>query len=235
MMKIDIWSDYVCQYCYIGKRELEAALQQTGLSELVDIEYHAFELSPDAPQEPTLHIFDFLQKLSGKSREEVKQMMADTAERAKLVGLQYNFEDLYHQHTLDAHRIAQFAKSVGLGKELQERLFYAVHTENAFLSDHETLVQLTTEIGLSETKIRAILASKVAFLDEVNQDKAYAAQQGVRGVPFYIINDQYTISGAQPATTFVQLLEKIAKEQNLLPRPPFEGTAKNVCTTNGCE
>src|SRR5690625_4802769 len=135
MINIEIWSDFVCPFCYIGKRELDNAIEKTGLKEHVNVKYNAFELSPNGPTEPTLSVLDELSKKYGRSKEEVQQMTGQTVERAKTLGLEYNYDNLMSQDTLKAHRVAKLAEEEGKDKEFQERAFYGVFTENVFLPD----------------------------------------------------------------------------------------------------
>lgn len=215
MMRIDIWSDYVCPWCYIGKRELDNAVEGTGMEDQVSIEYHASELNPDAPTEQTLLFYDHLQEKRGVTLEEAKQSMEQVVERAASLDLDYHFENLYQQNTHKAHRLAEYAREVGKAAAYHERLFHAVFTENAFLSDTKTLVKLGKEIGLDTDEVLRIVEDKDAYAEEVEQDKSYAARLGIQRVPFYIFNNRYSVSGAQKQEVFEELLEKVARELKL--------------------
>ena len=236
MMKlaIDVWTDYVCQYCYIGKRELENAIKEARMENLVDVNYRAYQLVPDAPTEAGTHFFDFASNQMGMPIEKAKEMVAATTERAASLGLVYNYDNMMHQSTLKAHRIAKFAKEQGKAKEFQERLFYAVFTENAFLADTEQLVAIAKEIGLDEEQVRVVANDEEKFASEVQQDLYEAKQIGVRGVPYYVFNDQYAVSGAQPQELFVDLLEKLKKELNLKAPLTIVGDSDGICGPDGC-
>lgn len=236
MMKlaIDVWTDYVCQYCYIGKRELENAIKEARMENLVDVNYRAYQLVPDAPTEAGTHFFDFASNQMGMPIEKAKEMVAATTERAASLGLVYNYDNMQHQNTLKAHRIAKFAQEQGKSKEFQERLFYAVFTENAFLADTEQLVAIAKEIGLDEEQVRVVANDEEKFASEVQQDLYEAKQIGVRGVPYYVFNDQYAVSGAQPQELFVELLEKLKKELNLKAPLTIVGDSDGICGPDGC-
>lgn len=214
-MRIDIWSDYVCPWCYIGKRELENALRDAEMEEKVYIEYHAFELNPDAPTEQTLLFYDHLQEKRGASLEEVKQSMTQTRERAASLDLEYHFENLYQQNTHKAHRLSKYAQEVGKAADYHERLFHAVFTENDFLTDTKNLVKLGEGIGLDADEVYQIAEDRDAYAKEVELDKSYAARLGIQRVPFYIFNNRYSVSGAQRQEVFEELLKKLARELNL--------------------
>lgn len=214
-MRIDIWSDYVCPWCYIGKRELENALRDAEMEEKVYIEYHAFELNPDAPTEQTLLFYDHLQEKRGASLEEVKQSMTQTRERAASLDLEYHFENLYQQNTHKAHRLSKYAQEVGKAAAYHERLFHAVFTENDFLTDTKNLVKLGEGIGLDADEVYQIAEDRDAYAKEVELDKSYATRLGIQRVPFYIFNNRYSVSGAQRQEVFEELLKKLARELNL--------------------
>lgn len=233
-LAIDVWTDYVCQYCYIGKRELENAIKEARMENLVDVNYRAYQLVPDAPTEAGTHFFDFASNQMGMPIEKAKEMVAATTERAASLGLVYNYDNMQHQNTLKAHRIAKFAQEQGKSKEFQERLFYAVFTENAFLADTEQLVAIAKEIGLDEEQVRVVANDEEKFASEVQQDLYEAKQIGVRGVPYYVFNDQYAVSGAQPQELFVELLEKLKKELNLKAPLTIVGDSDGTCGPDGC-
>lgn len=233
-LKIDIWTDFVCQFCYIGKRELELAIEKTGMKDLVDIDYHSYQLTPDAPTESGTLFYDFAVGHMGLAHDQIQEMASATIERAASLGLVYRFDDMMHQNTLKAHRISKYAKEVGLGKEYQERMFYAVFTENIFIADTDNLVKLAAEVGLNEDKVREIADNENAYYDEVREDIYNASQIGVRGVPFYVFNNQYAVSGAQPGELFVELLEKLKLELNLKTSLVMVGDTDEACGPDGC-
>lgn len=234
-LKIDVWTDFVCQFCYIGKRELENAIEVAGMKDMVDINYHAYQLTPDAPKEAGNTFYEMAATKLGMDEARMKQMAEATQSRGAALGLEYNFDNLQDQNTLVAHRVSKYAEEVGKDKEYQERLFKAHFTENRFFGDGKLLVELGQEIGLDGEKIKTIVEDDQAYLDDVKQDIALARQIGVQGVPFYVFNEQYAISGAQPGETFVELLEKLKKELNLKAPLQVFGSDDAACGPDGCE
>ncbi|TSB47228.1 DsbA family oxidoreductase [Alkalicoccobacillus porphyridii] len=212
-MNIEIWSDFACPFCYIGKRHLEKALDQFPHKNHVTVEFKSFELDPHAEKftEKTM-----AELLAGKYRIPVTQaenMTANVASQANSVGLTYHFDSMQPTNMLDAHRLTQFAKTKGKANELAERLFYAYFTESKHLSTPETLVELATEAGLDSMEAADVLASK-RYTEEVKQEHQHGVSLGLQGVPFFVIDRTYIISGAQPPSVFLESLQKAWEEQH---------------------
>jgi len=235
-MKIEIWSDVMCPFCYIGKRNFETALAQFPDKEHIEVVWKSFQLDPTMPEVANETQEEYLVKRKGMSVEQVKGMLENVTQSAKQVGLDYHLDKSVVVNSQKAHRLIQFAKTKGLGDEVEERLFKAFFTEGKSIADIETLTQLGKEIGLDETELQtAFTDDKYAYL--VKQDIQEARQIGVRGVPFFVIDRKYAISGAQPAEAFLQNLEKAFPEwRKLNPESQFEITEGQSCTTDGkCE
>ncbi len=214
-MKIDIWSDFACPFCYIGKRRLEQALAEFPQRDAVEITFHSFELDPNAPTDQTESIHEALAKKYGMSVAEAMRMNEGVAEQAASVGLSFQFDKIVLTNTFDAHRLTQFAKTKGKDTALTEKLFYAYFTAGRHISDVDTLVEIAEEVGLEREEVIKVLQDKDSFSENVRKDEVTAQQIGVRGVPFFVINQKYAVSGAQPKETFVRALEKIwAEEKN---------------------
>ncbi|WP_243299481.1 DsbA family oxidoreductase [Bacillus litorisediminis] len=211
-MKIEVWSDFACPFCYIGKRRLEEALEQFPHRDQVEVEFRSFELDPDAPKDQKDSLHEVLAKKYRTSIEQAKAMNQNVSEMAQTVGLTYNLDMAIPTNTFTAHRLAQYAKSQGKEKEMVELLFKAYFTEGKHLSDHDTLVQLASEAGLDEQGVKAVLEGN-DFSNEVHSNEMEAQQLGVTGVPFFVINRKYGISGAQPLEVFVETLEKVWQEE----------------------
>ncbi|MBG9989062.1 DsbA family oxidoreductase [Aerococcaceae bacterium DSM 111176] len=211
-MKVTIWSDFNCPFCYIGQAHLEKALKETGTLEDVEIEYNSYQLSPDAEYREGENYIDHLASMKGSGTEEIRQMLSYTEEMANNVGLEINHETIKHANTFDAHRVFQFAKSEGLGQEYFKRFYKAHFVEGKILSDHETITKLATEVGLNEAKVSTILENPTINQDAVKQEILVAQTIGVQGVPFYVFNNKYGLSGAQPIETFKQVLETVQNE-----------------------
>ena len=235
-MEIEIWSDVLCPFCYIGKRNFETALEQFTDKNHLEIIWKSFQLDPELPEVEKDGYMDYLVKRKGMSEEQVKEMLENVTQSAKQVGLDYHFEKAIIVNSLNAHKLIQFAKTKGLGDELEERLFLAFFTEGKNIADLAALTQLGKEVGLDEKELQtAFTDDNYAYL--VKQDIAEAKQIGVRGVPFFIFDRKYAISGAQPPQAFLNNLEKSFSEwrkQN--PEIKLEVTEGQSCSTDGvCE
>jgi predicted DsbA family dithiol-disulfide isomerase len=206
-MKIDIWSDVRCPFCYIGKRRFEKALEQFPNRKDVKVEWHSFELDPGMKTDTSTNIYDYLARTKRVSREASVDMHRQVNEMARSVGLDYNFDITVVANSFDAHRLIQLAKVHGLGDAAEERLFRAYFTEGKDISDHLTLIILGDEIGLDGKLVHEMLGSDT-FADEVRYEQRQAREIGINGVPFFIINDRYAVSGAQPSGVFLEALEK---------------------------
>ncbi len=211
-MKIEVWSDYVCPFCYIGKRRLEEALEETGLKEKTEVVFKAFELDPNSPDSSDESMQAVLAKKYGMSLEEAKKMTDNVEVQAKTVGLDYDFDKMTPANTFRAHRLAKLAEQEGIGAELSERLLRAYFIEGQKIGTNDVLLALAEEVGLSSDRVKEVLEGDT-FTEEVRHDITEAGQIGVRGVPFFVINRKYAISGAQPAETFAEALRKVAAEE----------------------
>ena len=235
-MKIEIWSDVMCPFCYIGKRNFEKALTQFAEKEKIEIVWKSFQLDASVPDIATESYEEYLVKRKGLSAEQVKGMLQNVTQMAREAGLDYHFDRSVIVNSLKAHRLIQFAKTRNLGDEAEERLFHAFFTEGKSIADIDTLTQLGVEIGLDATELQ------VAFTDEryayqVNQDIQEARQIGVNGVHFFVFNRKYAISGAQPPQAFLETLRKLFDEwQKLNPQPKLNIQQGNSCSIEGvCE
>lgn len=209
-MKVEIWSDVMCPFCYIGKRRFEQALQQFPDKEHVEIEWKSFQLNPDMVTDPDKNINQFLAEHKGISIAQAKQMNDRVTDMAREVGLHYDFDKAIVANSFDAHRLSHFAKKQGKQDAIEERLFKAYFTEGKNTADHGMLIQLAEEAGLNPDETRMMLAGN-EFADAVNNDIYQAHQVGARGVPFFVFDNKYAVSGAQPVEVFLQVLNKIAE------------------------
>ena len=210
-MKIEVWSDYVCPFCYIGKRRLEEAIESTGFGDKVEVVFKAFELDPNSPQTSEKSMTEVLAEKYNSSLEEAKNMTGNVVEQAKTVGLAYDFENLRPANTFDAHRLAKLAEQEGVGAEIAEKLLEAYFIEAKQIGTHEELLKVAEEVGVSVERAKQVLESD-EFAAEVKIDIEEAGQIGVQGVPFFVIDRKYAISGAQPAETFANALQKAFEE-----------------------
>ncbi len=212
-MKVQIWSDVVCPYCYIGKREFENALARFEHKNEVEVEWKSFELDREAPVRSPDNMFGHLAKKYGKTVDEAKSMVTGTVERAREVGLEYDLENAVLGSSFDAHRLIQFAKINGKGDAAEERLFQAFFMRGEHIADHETLKRIAVEIGLDAKEVDAVLATD-AFTEAVHADEYEAQLIGVRGVPFFVLDNKYAVSGAQASDHFLGALEQAWKERS---------------------
>jgi protein disulfide-isomerase len=210
-MKVDIWSDIRCPFCYIGKRKFETALEQFEQKDKVKVEWHSFELDPGMKTQKDSNVYDYLAERKGISRESSVQLHQQVTATAKQSGLTYNFDTAVIANSFDAHRLVQLAKVNGLGDQAEERLFKAYFTEGKDISDHLTLIVLGIEVGLDGKAIKQMLDSD-SFSTEVRNDEYKAQALGIQGVPFFVMNDRYGVSGAQPSDVFLQTLQKAWRE-----------------------
>lgn len=214
-IKIDIWSDIACPWCYIGKRKFEAGsglFAGAGDGRGVEVEYHSFELSPDTPVDFDGSEVDFLAGHKGLPAEQVQQMLERVTGIASSVGLDYDFDNLKHTNTVKAHELLHFAKANGKQLELAERLFRAYFIEGRHVGRVEDLADLAAEVGLDRDAALQALESE-QYLQDVRADQATAGEYGINGVPFFVIDGKYGVSGAQDAQTFAQVLEQVWSER----------------------
>ena len=215
-ISIDVWSDIACPWCYIGKRNLEAGLAATAAdadAPQVEVTYHSYELSPDTPVEFDGTEVDFLAGHKGMPKEQVEQMLEHVTGVAANAGLQYRFDLLQHTNTVLAHEALHAAKAAGLQAAFAERLMSAYFTEGRHVGRVDDLVALGTEVGMDADELRAALEDH-RYLNDVRADQAQARQYGINGVPFFVIDGKYGVSGAQPADAFSQIARQVWAERS---------------------
>ncbi|EXX90245.1 protein-disulfide isomerase, partial [Paenibacillus darwinianus] len=214
-MKVEIWSDYMCPFCYIGKRKFEAALECFAGKRDVEVIYRSFELDPNAERNVQHNVHDLLASKYGMSREQAMSMNGDVGRQAQEVGLAYRFDTMILTNTFDAHRLSHFAAAQGKAHEMTERLLKAYFIDSKHIGDHETLTELAAEVSLDKQAAAEMLAGGDYAVD-VRFDEQEAARFGIRGVPFFVINRKYAVSGAQPSEVFLQALQKAWEEKEPL-------------------
>ncbi|MEH7386219.1 DsbA family oxidoreductase [Bacillus sp. JJ1521] len=213
-MKIEVWSDFVCPFCYVGKRRLEEALAQFPNRDQVEVEFKSFELDPNAKLYSGQSIHELLASKYGTSVEQARQMNENVGQQATGVGLKYDFDKMKHTNTFDAHRLVKYAATVGKEKEMTEILLHSYFEEGKLISDHEVLADLAESVGVDRQSALDVLKDAKKFANDVRIDESIAQQIGVTGVPFFVINQKYSISGAQPTSTFLGALQQVWKEEN---------------------
>lgn len=214
-MKIEIWSDFACPFCYIGKTRFEEALSQFKHKNKVEVIYKAYQLNPQAPKVMTKNAYETFAEGHGMTPQQAKERFLMFTQNAKSVGLTYNYDIIQMTNTFDAHRLAKWANTLGKEEALTSRLMKAYFTDGLNIADYDTLVKLADELGLPKEQAAEVLA-KNQFSDQVKQEQQEARQIGVQGVPFFVLNRKYGISGAQQTAYFKQALEQIWAEENPL-------------------
>ncbi|MES2277805.1 MAG: DsbA family oxidoreductase [Bacteroidota bacterium] len=206
-MKVEIWSDVMCPFCYIGKRRFEEALAQFPNASEVQITWKSFQLNPDMVTDPSVNIHQYLANAKGWQLDYAKQMNDQVTEMAAAVGLHYDFDRAIVANSFNAHRLSHLATEKGLGDAMEEALFSAYFTQGKNTADHDTLVELGVSVGLDADEIKQVLSSNT-YAGAIKQDIDEAQQLGIRGVPFFVLNDKYAVSGAQPTEVFLGALQK---------------------------
>ncbi|MBU9710718.1 DsbA family oxidoreductase [Evansella tamaricis] len=233
-MKIEVWSDFACPFCYIGKRRLEQAMEHFPHRQEVQIIFRSFQLDPYAKVNNSEDLYDVLASKYGMSREKARQMSNQVKEQAKEVGLDFQFDTAVHTNTGDAHRLAHYSYEHGKGLEMTERLLKAYFTDSLHLGEHEVLSDLAVEVGLSREGVQRML-TKGDYQSEVKMDQENGSKLGVRGVPFFVFDEKYAISGAQPYAVFKETLEKAWEEKQKIEFVNPDDTISNQCSDNSCD
>jgi predicted DsbA family dithiol-disulfide isomerase len=231
-MRVDVWSDIACPWCYLGKRRLEAALAGFVHKDAVEVVWRAFELDPRAPRERDSSVShaERLAKKYGQTVARAEAMIAHMTNVAKSEGLDFHFERVHAGNTFDAHRVLHLAATRGLQDAVKERFMRAYFSEGEPIGEPETLVRLAAEAGLPDEDVRAVLGSD-AHASDVRADEQEAQELGIGGVPFFVIAGRYGISGAQPASVLLEALTQAWDELAAAPAAPDAG---EVCGPDGC-
>ncbi|MCO5269695.1 MAG: DsbA family oxidoreductase [Brumimicrobium sp.] len=217
-MKIDIWSDIRCPFCYIGKHNLEQALSQFKDGDKLEVVWHSYELDPTIETDENINTLDYFVQNKGISKEQAQQMMHHPVEMGKELGLVFNFDKAVVANSFKAHRLIKLAQKHNKANEAEEALFKAHFTDGVNIDDNQSLLKIGKEIGIDVAEIEAIFTSDI-YTQEVKQDIVRSQQLRISGVPFFVFNNKYAISGAQPVETFTRALEKsyheFAQENNI--------------------
>jgi predicted DsbA family dithiol-disulfide isomerase len=234
-MKVEIWSDVVCPWCYIGKRRFERAVASFGHPDEVEVTYRSFELDPGAPAQRTGTHAEHIAGKYGMTTAQAEQAGEQMTERAAADGLDFRFDLMHGGNTFDAHRLLHLAAEHGLQPELKERLMRATFTEGLPIADKPTLVKLATEAGLPAAEVEAVVDGD-AYADAVRADEQQAARYGITGVPFFVAEGKYAVSGAQPPEVLLQLLQRAYDESSQLTpvTAPAGGDSEASCDGDSC-
>lgn len=235
-MRVEVWSDVVCPWCYIGKRRFEKAVEQSGFAGEVEVTWRSFELDSSASKfDPTESSrVDMAARLARKyrmSEDQARESIANITSLASREGLDYHLDQAKQGNSFDAHRLIQLAGIHALGSAMKERLLRAYFVESRDISDQDTLVELGTEVGLERDEIREMYASDY-MASNVRGDEERAGQLGISGVPFFVFEDKYGVSGAQSVDVFLEVLRKVHGETSLV---EFVGEASGSnCDEGSC-
>lgn len=235
-MKIEIWSDVMCPFCYIGKRRFEKSLVNSTLQDAVDIEWKSFQLSPDLQTDTTIRIDEYLAQHKGMSLEQAKALNKQVTQMAADEGLIYHFDKSIVANSFKAHVLTHFAKKFGKQNEVEELLFQSYFTNGQNIDDIDVLKDIANMAGLDAVQYEADVNNAVLD-DEVKMDIHEAKQIGVQGVPFFVYDRKYAVSGAQAVELFTQTLEKAfdewhTKESPIVVNKSSEG---ENCGIDGCQ
>ncbi|MGI8881538.1 MAG: DsbA family oxidoreductase [Jatrophihabitans sp.] len=231
-MKIEIWSDVVCPFCYIGKRHLESALAEFDHRDDVTVEWHSFQLNPSAPAQSTESTATMLSSKYGMTLAQAEESNTKMTANAAAVGLDFHLDQARSGNTRDVHRLIHLAADHGLQGAAKERFLAGYFTDGAPIGDHDALTGLAVEVGLDEVEVRDVLASD-RFGDAVDADIAQAHAYGVQGVPFFVFDEKFAVSGAQPVEVFSEALSQAWADAH--PLPVFAGSPDaGTCTDDSC-
>jgi predicted DsbA family dithiol-disulfide isomerase len=231
-VRIEIWSDVVCPWCYIGKRHLEQALAGFAHRDDVEIEYRSFELDPGAPGVPVETTVEALAKKLGTDVPGARQLMTRADGAAAAAGLEFHHADTPHARTVDAHRLLHLAKAEGRQAELKESLLAAFFGRGESMGDHDVLRRVAVDTGLDPARVDQVLSSD-EYADAVAVDIAKARAYGAGGVPFYVVDEKFGLSGAQPTEVFAQVLDRAWAEEHPVLEAVGGGDAE-ACGPDGC-
>jgi predicted DsbA family dithiol-disulfide isomerase len=233
-VKIEIWSDVVCPWCFVGKRRLETALSTFEHADEVEVVYRSFELDPTAPHHGHELSTGVIARKYGRPEAEMRQMQQQLIDLAAQEGLAFRLFETVHTNTIDAHRLLHLALADGgpaLQRELKEALLSAYFTDARDIGDHDVLTTTALQVGLDEARVREVLAGE-EYADAVAADIAQARAYGATGVPFFVIDQAYGVSGAQPAETFRQVLDQAWAASH--PTLQMAGGGAEACGPDGC-
>lgn len=230
-MKIEIWSDVMCPFCYIGKHNFENALEKLPFKDKVEVEWKSFQLDPTLEQGNAISTAQYFKDKKGFQEPQAQQMMNHVAEAGKAAGLEFNFSKALITNTFSAHKLLHLAKKYKKANEMEELLFKAHFTEGKDVSDVNVLINLASALELNEEEARKAVTSE-EFDYEINQDILEARNNGISSVPFFVLNGKYAVSGAQPVDVFKNALMQTYQET----ASPFKNLsdAGNSCDEDGC-
>lgn len=231
-MKIEIWSDVMCPFCYIGKNNFEQALNKLPFKDEVEIEWKSFQLDPTLDPKETQDTIQYFREKKGVAEAQAAQMLGQVTQMGKGAGIDFNFGKTLITNTFSAHKLLHLAKKHNKSNEMEEALFIAHFIDGKNVGDTEVLTALAESLGIyREEALQAITTDQLDY--EVNQDIQEARNNGISGVPFFVLNGKYAVSGAQPAEVFENALQQTYKE-TVSPFKDLSGGGGAACDADGC-
>ncbi|SEW16274.1 Predicted dithiol-disulfide isomerase, DsbA family [Chryseobacterium wanjuense] len=231
-MKIEIWSDVMCPFCYIGKNNFEQALEKLPFKDEVQVEWKSFQLDPTLDPKETKNTIEYFKEKKGFPEAQAQQMIGQVQQMGKGAGIDFNFDKALITNTFSAHKLLHLAKKFNKSNEMEEALFIAHFIDGKNVGDLQTLISIAESLGIDSTETEKVLTSE-EFDYDVNQDIMEARNNGVSGVPFFILNGKYAVSGAQPVELFASALQQTYDETvSPLKKDSDNGAS---CDTEGCE
>ncbi|MFP3831363.1 DsbA family protein [Chryseobacterium sp. SIMBA_028] len=231
-MKIEIWSDVMCPFCYIGKNNFEQALEKLPFKGEVEVEWKSFQLDPTLDSNKTQNTIQYFREKKGVPESQATQMLTQVTQMGKGAGIDFDFEKALITNTFNAHKLLHLAKKYNKSNEMEEALFIAHFIDGQNVGDTEVLVSLAEKLGIDKDEARqAVTSDQLDY--EVNQDILEARNNGVSGVPFFVLNGKYAVSGAQPVEVFENALQQTYKE-TVSPFKDLSGNNGASCDADGC-
>ncbi|GAA5087679.1 DsbA family oxidoreductase [Chryseobacterium ginsengisoli] len=230
-MKIEIWSDVMCPFCYIGKNNFEQALEKLPFKDEVEVEWKSFQLDPTLDPKEAKNTFEYLKEKKGLPEAQAQQMIGQVSQMGKGAGIDFHFDKALITNTFSAHKLLHLAKKYNKSNEMEEALFIAHFIDGKNVGDLETLISLADSLGIDNEEAKNILTSE-EFDYDINQDILEARNNGVTGVPFFILNGKYAVSGAQPVELFANALQQ-TYDETVSPLKNLSN-GENSCDTDGC-
>ncbi|EJL75888.1 DsbA family oxidoreductase [Chryseobacterium populi] len=230
-MKIEIWSDVMCPFCYIGKNNFEQALEKLPFKDQIEVEWKSFQLDPTLDPSETKNTLTYFKEKKGFPEAQASQMISQVKQMGKGAGIDFNFETALITNTFPAHKLLHLSKKYNKSSEMEEALFEAHFVEGKNVGDIETLTALAGKLGIDNAEARLVLMSD-EFDQDVNHDISEAKSNGISGVPFFVLNGKYAVSGAQPVEVFENALQQTYKETVSPFKDLYNG--ENSCDADGC-
>lgn len=230
-MKVEIWSDVMCPFCYIGKNNFEKALQKLSFKDEIEVEWKSFQLDPTLNPDETKTTFEYFKEKKGVPEAQAVQMIEQVSQMGNTAGISFNFDKAIITNTFSAHKLLHLAKKYKKANEMEEALFIAHFIEGKNVGDINTLLDIAVSLEIDTDEVRKVLESD-QLNDEVKRDFSEARSHGISGVPFFILNGKYAVSGAQPADFFAGALQQ-TYDETVSPLKNLSGN-DNSCGTDGC-